>query len=105
MEWAEAICRQENWHFDDASVRPYIRSTAHGFSYYRFRADYALVQDKAFKKHAMAYAADEALFFKELVLPFTLARLHFVNRTHVQFLRGYRQTLRTRCPRESVGHL
>jgi cytochrome c peroxidase len=30
-----------------------------------FRADYALVQDKAFKKHVQAYAADEALFFKE----------------------------------------
>jgi hypothetical protein len=33
--------------------------------YYCFRADYALVQDKAFKKHVQAYAADEALFFKE----------------------------------------
>jgi len=30
-----------------------------------FRADYALVQDKSFKKYVQAYAADEALFFKE----------------------------------------
>ncbi|KAH7108028.1 cytochrome c peroxidase [Auriculariales sp. MPI-PUGE-AT-0066] len=28
-------------------------------------ADYALVQDKAFKKHVQAYAKDEALFFKD----------------------------------------
>ncbi|KAI0302677.1 cytochrome c peroxidase [Russula brevipes] len=28
-------------------------------------ADYSLVQDKAFKKHVQAYAADEALFFKD----------------------------------------
>jgi len=28
-------------------------------------ADYALVQDKSFKKHVQAYAADEALFFKD----------------------------------------
>jgi cytochrome c peroxidase len=29
------------------------------------RTDYSLVQDKAFKKWVQAYAADEALFFKE----------------------------------------
>ena len=29
------------------------------------------MQDKAFKKHVMAYAADEALFFKEWVPLFT----------------------------------
>jgi hypothetical protein len=82
MERAEAIRRQENWHFDDASVRSYIRSTAHGFPDYCFRADHALVQDKAFKKYAVAYAADEALFFKELVPSFTLARLYFLLTEH-----------------------
>ena len=30
-------------------------------------ADYALMQDKAFKKHVYAYAKDEELFFKECV--------------------------------------
>jgi len=30
-------------------------------------ADYALMQDKAFKKHVYAYAKDEELFFKEYV--------------------------------------
>jgi hypothetical protein len=33
--------------------------------YLLLRADYAVVQDKSFKKHVQAYAADEALFFKE----------------------------------------
>jgi hypothetical protein len=42
-----------------------IRSATQPVLYYCLRADYALVQDKAFKKHVMAYAADEALFFKE----------------------------------------
>jgi cytochrome c peroxidase len=33
--------------------------------YLLLRADYSLVQDKSFKKYVQAYAADEALFFKE----------------------------------------
>jgi hypothetical protein len=68
MERAEAIRGQENWHFNDASVSHGLNSHSVCRSpvlYYCFRADYALVQDKAFKKHVMAYAADEALFFKE----------------------------------------
>jgi cytochrome c peroxidase len=32
---------------------------------YPHSTDYALVQDKSFKKWVQAYAADEALFFKE----------------------------------------
>jgi cytochrome c peroxidase len=35
--------------------------------FWHSRADYALIQDKAFKKYVQAYAKDENLFFKECV--------------------------------------
>lgn len=68
MERTQAIRRQENGQIDDAPVSPiplaHLVDRSPVPCYY-FRADYSLVQDKAFKKHVQAYAADEGLFFKE----------------------------------------
>ena len=36
--------------------------------------DYTLIQDRSFKKHAKAYAADQDLFFKECVSRFYALR-------------------------------
>ena len=67
VERSEAICGQEDWNFDDAPVCriPRARLILGLTVIDSPRTDYALVQDKAFKKWVQAYAADEALFFKE----------------------------------------